>query len=246
MKHVQRELMKAISFLGFHSFLLILIAFDNAFSQPAPQYIDRPHFYDHQVDDSWRGRHAEPVLNSSFARNYRTRLRETALQLPNFAGHYTVGLWGCGTSCLMGAIVDLNTGSIVEIPFTICCHDADGMNSGRVEYYANSDLIIFRGLLDEQEPLREAHYRLVAGNLQLVAEYELEEATLEPELTTTEYSGGSNSGQTFGGYECLVDCSGHEAGYEWAMENDIAYEADCEGKSQSFVEGCYFYVEENY
>lgn len=56
------------------------------------------------------------------------------------------------------------------------------------------------------------------------------------------YSGGS----TFNGYDCTDDCSGHEAGYEWAEDKDIYDESDCGGNSNSFIEGCLSYVEENY
>lgn len=52
--------------------------------------------------------------------------------------------------------------------------------------------------------------------------------------------------QTFNGYECTEDCSGHEAGYNWAEENGIEDEYDCDGNSGSFNEGCVSYVEENY
>lgn len=51
---------------------------------------------------------------------------------------------------------------------------------------------------------------------------------------------------TFHGYDCTEDCSGHEAGYEWAEDNDISDTYDCDGNSQSFIEGCEVYVEENY
>jgi len=50
----------------------------------------------------------------------------------------------------------------------------------------------------------------------------------------------------FKGYECTDDCSGHIAGYDWAEANDIKNKDKCTGKSQSFIEGCYSYVEENY
>lgn len=50
---------------------------------------------------------------------------------------------------------------------------------------------------------------------------------------------------TFHGYECTEDCSGHEAGYEWAEEHDITDPSDCGGKSNSFIEGCEAYAEEN-
>lgn len=48
----------------------------------------------------------------------------------------------------------------------------------------------------------------------------------------------------FHGYPCTEDCSGHEAGYRWAEENDIDDTDDCDGNSQSFIEGCEAYVEE--
>ena len=53
-------------------------------------------------------------------------------------------------------------------------------------------------------------------------------------------------GLEYRGYPCTEDCSGHEAGYEWAEENGIESIDDCGGNSNSFVEGCYSYVEENY
>lgn len=48
----------------------------------------------------------------------------------------------------------------------------------------------------------------------------------------------------FRGYDCTDDCSGHEAGYDWAARNDITDERDCDGNGQSFNEGCQAYVEE--
>lgn len=50
---------------------------------------------------------------------------------------------------------------------------------------------------------------------------------------------------TFHGYPCTQDCSGHEAGYEWAEENDITDPDDCGGRSDSFIEGCQAYAEES-
>jgi hypothetical protein len=51
--------------------------------------------------------------------------------------------------------------------------------------------------------------------------------------------------KTFMGYQCTDDCSGHEAGYNWARDNEIDDTDDCDGKSESFNEGCVAYVEEN-
>ena len=49
---------------------------------------------------------------------------------------------------------------------------------------------------------------------------------------------------TFGGYACTDDCSGHEAGYEWAEEQGISDPDECGGDSISFEEGCRAYAEE--
>jgi outer membrane protein assembly factor BamD (BamD/ComL family) len=42
---------------------------------------------------------------------------------------------------------------------------------------------------------------------------------------------------------CMGDCSGHQAGYEWAEENGISSESDCDGNSDSFNEGCTNFVD---
>ncbi|WP_291207712.1 hypothetical protein [Hyphomonas sp.] len=47
----------------------------------------------------------------------------------------------------------------------------------------------------------------------------------------------------FGSYQCTYDCSGHDAGFEWAKENMILDGYGCSGDSNSFVEGCEAYGE---
>jgi hypothetical protein len=51
--------------------------------------------------------------------------------------------------------------------------------------------------------------------------------------------------QYFYGDPCTQDCSGHQAGYDWAEQNGIGDASDCGGNSQSFIEGCESYAEEN-
>lgn len=57
-------------------------------------------------------------------------------------------------------------------------------------------------------------------------------------------------GLTFGGYECTTDCSGHEAGYQWAESHHITEAAQCEEmlvrspRRTSFYEGCLTYVKD--
>ncbi|HEF4762640.1 TPA: hypothetical protein SAN82_005115 [Pseudomonas putida] len=53
------------------------------------------------------------------------------------------------------------------------------------------------------------------------------------------------SAATFDGNTCLGDCSGHQAGYNWAEQNDIDDESYCNTPSVSFNQGCESYVEDN-
>ncbi len=55
------------------------------------------------------------------------------------------------------------------------------------------------------------------------------------------------NGQTFQDVgdtsRCTSDCSGHDAGFQWAQDNNVADTSDCSG-SGSFEDGCEAYVEE--
>ena len=46
-------------------------------------------------------------------------------------------------------------------------------------------------------------------------------------------------------WDCIGDCSGHWAGYEWAEDRGIYDPEDCGGNSISFIEGCEAYANEN-
>lgn len=50
--------------------------------------------------------------------------------------------------------------------------------------------------------------------------------------------------RTFYGYPCTSDCSGHDAGRQWAENQGIEDPDDCGGRSQSFIEGCVAYAEQ--
>jgi hypothetical protein len=62
------------------------------------------------------GQPARPKLETPLAREHVTIIRKAASRGPNFAGHYTVVDWGCGTSCGVYVIVDDLTGKIYEPP----------------------------------------------------------------------------------------------------------------------------------
>lgn len=43
---------------------------------------------------------------------------------------------------------------------------------------------------------------------------------------------------------CTEDCSGHEAGFQWAAEQDVTDPSECGGNSESFIEGCEGFAEQ--
>ena len=81
-----------------------------AAERPAPRFEDYP------VKEVYRGRPAPVRLDSRRARMFRTRLAEGASAGPNFAGRYTVVVWGCGTGCAQMAVVDAGTGRVYFPP----------------------------------------------------------------------------------------------------------------------------------
>ncbi len=52
--------------------------------------------------------------------------------------------------------------------------------------------------------------------------------------------------ESFKGYPCTQDCSGHKAGYAWAKQRGVTDPAGCGGKSKSFIEGCTAAAQESF
>src|SRR5262245_16315463 len=50
---------------------------------------------------------------------FRTMLRDTARRGVEFAGHYALSYWGCGSECARIGIVDLRTGRSYVSPFWV-------------------------------------------------------------------------------------------------------------------------------
>jgi hypothetical protein len=71
-----------------------------------------PSWQQYRVAQIYTGRAAMPVFTTKEEREFRTQIRRQAAKGPNFAGQYTVVLWGCGTECNRFVIVDARTGRI--------------------------------------------------------------------------------------------------------------------------------------
>lgn len=91
----------------------------------------------------------KPVDLSSYeeAETYRTRLTEGAEAGPNFAGHYTVVSFGCGTQCQDNWVIDEKTGKIIDRFESII----------GVQYDLNSSLLIINPPDEEFKKSYEEH-----------------------------------------------------------------------------------------
>lgn len=122
-----------------------------------------PRFEDYRIKEPWQGRPPKLQLSSSSERMFRTNLTNAAKEQPNFAGHYRVTYWGCGSNCSAGAVVDLQTGIVWRPPLakpggrgwerwiecTACFDGADN------EFHSDSRLMIVRCGLNYSDRLKK-------------------------------------------------------------------------------------------
>jgi len=122
-----------------------------------------PQFRDYPAEP-YSGPSAPVILATPDEVNFRTRLREAVRQPANFAGSYSLALWGCGTSCVTGAAVNLKTGHVVWLPSSICCWPMDVDSKFQpVVAHLNSTLIVLSGLRNEKEGDQGAHFYSLEG-----------------------------------------------------------------------------------
>lgn len=92
--------------------LLVVLLAGSSFAHGAQGY-KPPNFAAYPATEAYQGKPARLDRKShSYARIYRQVLSGELESGPNFAGHFVIASWGCGTSCLANAIVDANTGKV--------------------------------------------------------------------------------------------------------------------------------------
>jgi len=69
--------------------------------------------------------------------DYRTRIHDRMRQGANFAGHYALIGWGCGTGCQSNVVGDVITGQVFDFPLS----GEDFINL-RIEAWPDSRLIL--------------------------------------------------------------------------------------------------------
>ncbi|SRR5713101_262049 len=130
---------------------MLLLAFClSSFAQVAKD-AKLPRFEDFPEAEKWAGSRAKVVLDRPAVKMFRTQFREASLQPPNFAGYYRIAIWGCGTQCLEGGMMDLATGKVIKLPtvergkgldYWMLCYPA--FQPSGIESRADSRLLIIR------------------------------------------------------------------------------------------------------
>jgi hypothetical protein len=112
-------------------------------------------FEDYSVTQVYTGTPAIPRLNES-QRSFRTRIRVGAKAPVEFAGHYTVPRFGCGTECSSFFIVDSVSGKVFD-GFSVSDLPDDWLKTQtgdapmRWEFRPNSRLFRVNGCINERD-----------------------------------------------------------------------------------------------
>jgi hypothetical protein len=101
-------------------------------------------FQDFPAAGDFRGRPAAvDFTGNAAAREYRTAIRAGAVNGPNFAGHYTIVGWGCGSACQGWAMVDAASGK-VYVDKTMRVVDASSVGENPTEPGVNAEYDVLR------------------------------------------------------------------------------------------------------
>ena len=129
-----------------------------------------PRFQDFAVTNIFKGKPAAVDLSGNpQARHYRTELRRQAAEGPDFAGHYKIAIWGCGSSCAAFAIVDSQTGRVYftpELPY-VTWTGYEGTNFG-LQYRIDSRLLVLHGSPEEKPQIGTFYYVWQTNALRLI------------------------------------------------------------------------------
>ena len=81
------------------------------------------------------------------ARTYRTRLTAGLAEGVNFAGHFIIVGWGCGTGCTNAGIIDGRNGRVIwpEEFFNVDATYGDNYSDIQLDFRKNSRLLIIHG-----------------------------------------------------------------------------------------------------
>jgi hypothetical protein len=114
------------------------------------------------------------LQSNPVARMYRTVIRQQMKEGPNFANHYLVAIWGCGTSCAQFAVVNLENGRVITPKGVVSVSGDHFMTDGFLpstdsegwgfRYKHDSRLLVLVGTINEDDSREGAFYYELAGD----------------------------------------------------------------------------------
>lgn len=102
----------AISMIWSGNVLRILQAAENTAVASSGNEAALPAFNDFRVAQDNAVLNSVDLSSHPDAANFRTRLEDNIGGVANFAGHYILTSWGCGTMCQMNAVIDVLNGDV--------------------------------------------------------------------------------------------------------------------------------------
>lgn len=107
-----------------------------------------PRFTDYPVSTIYRGRPAAPKFDADdfYLDRFIEAVTYSSAHGPNFAGHYAIAQWSCGSDCRSMEVVDVKNGRIFrEAPYGMMA--IAGRFAG-LSFKVNSRLLIAEGCFD--------------------------------------------------------------------------------------------------
>lgn len=121
--------------------ILLLVSASTAAQRSGLASRSRWTFQHYPAVTDFVGRPARPLLDTPLEYSYRTVIRIQASKGPNFAGHYTLAKWGCGSPCVKFVIIDARSGTVYDPGLTFGCANKNGLEAS-VKFKLSSRLIV--------------------------------------------------------------------------------------------------------
>jgi len=161
----EREEMSRCTLLA----LLLCLAIASGAQTKNPKRL--PDFADYPVTRVFQGQHARARIVTRFQKLFQTRIRESADDDVNFAGHFVVTTWGCGTACVQFAIIDAISGHVYDPPVTsLGLRDAIAplQYGDMVNVRPGSALLVIEGCPEEGNKCGRFYYHFDRGRFMLI------------------------------------------------------------------------------
>lgn len=102
---------------GFVIAVLFFAVGHSLLAQTAPNVCKEkklPTFEQYPAEPAYEGKSRHPILATRLDRKYQTRIRDAASGGADFAGHFALAIWGCGTGCVEFVMIDVKSGAVFD------------------------------------------------------------------------------------------------------------------------------------